>query len=265
VSLKKNNNQKIMKEETKEKKPKILKSILAGLSSMLIMIPVVFLVVYFARSHSSLPENSMNKLLITDQGFQEGILNETNLVGEENRSEKIIAGIVQGEQITASDQQAQKAGLTLASENYKASGVSLGGEIILNSNSENEPLEISDIKSESYITAKSNASSGNSAEEIKLVVSWKTNKLAMSEIDYSKNNGQEPKAIKEQSFGFNHAVVLTQIDPRTSYVYQVKGKDHWGNEVASDYYGIFTTSKPVSVFDLISKQINDIFGWAIKK
>lgn len=237
---------------------------LAGVSSMAIMVPLIFLTVYFVKNFFTYQAQEKNKLASIEASPAGEILNDTSLVGEINSTPNIITGIVEGDTTTSSEEAAKKSGIILSSENFKASQVNLGGGIVLTDAEDNQPMEITDIKSESFVTSK-NSSSGNSTEETKLVISWKTNKLAMSELDYSKNNGQDPKAIKEQSFGFNHAVVLTQIDPRTSYVYQIKGKDHWGNVVSSDYYGIFTSSKPVSVFDLITKQINEIFGWALKK
>lgn len=237
---------------------------LAGFSSVIIVVPIIFLVVYSARNYFLSKQITEQKISLINQSPQGVIFNENESSSNGEVSQEIVQGVVRGEATANPDDAAKKAGILLASENYKASQVSLGGAVVLAGTEENLPLEISDIKSESFITNKKDGSQ-NSAEEVKLVVSWKTNKLAVSEIDYSKNNGQNLKTIKEQSFGFNHSVVITQIDPGTSYVFQIKGRDHWGNEIDSDYYGLFTASKPVSIFDLITKQINDIFGWAIKK
>ncbi|MFA6048099.1 MAG: hypothetical protein WCV59_00100 [Parcubacteria group bacterium] len=242
---------------------KNLVQMLAGVSLVVIFIPIIFFSVYSVKYYAAQKNNQAEKIALVNETPSEVIVNENgNNLTSENPEEKVL-GIVAGE-TTAADTEAQKkSGVVLASENFKAQNVSMGVGIVLASAEENAPLEITDVKSESFITGKKN--NANSQEEVKLVVSWKTNKLAMSELDFSKNNGQDPKVLKENSFGFNHAVVLTGIDPRTSYVYQVKGKDHWGAEVSSDFYGLFTASKPVSVFDLISNQINEIFGWAIKK
>jgi hypothetical protein len=69
----------------------------------------------------------------------------------------------------------------------------------------------------------------------------------------------------ESSYGFNHSVVLSGLDPGTSYVYQIKSTDQWGNIQKSKKFGIYTASNPLSVFDLISNAIGETFGWAIKK
>ena len=238
---------------------------LAGLSTMIIAVPMIFLVIYSTRYYSAQKKYQSEKLAVINNSPQGKIINENELVAGEDLNQKVVSGIVKGVNTNTDDQAAEKAGILLASENFKASQVSVGGTIAVASTEDNLPLEISNIKSESFITDKSGNAQGVSAEEVKMVISWTTNKLALSQIGYSKNNGQDPKTIKEDSFGFYHSVILAGIDPRTSYVFQVKGRDHWGNETDSDFFGIFTTSKPVSVFDLISKQINEIFGWAIKK
>lgn len=235
---------------------------MAGVSAIVIMLPMIFFSVYMVKFFAAQKKSNNEKIALIDRSPSDVIMNETGSNLEESAPGAQVLGIVSGEEATADPEAQKKSGTVLTSENFKAQNVSLGVGIILANAEENVPLEISDIKSESYITGKKN--NANSKEEVKMVVSWKTNKPAISQLDFSKNNGQDQKVFKEQSFGMNHAVVLTQIDPRTSYIYQVKSKDHWGAQVGSDFYGVFTTSKPVSVFDLITQQINDIFGWAIK-
>ena len=166
-------------------------------------------------------------------------------------------GIVRGEETSADEQEAQKRGIVLASENYKAREVSVGGDVILANSEENQPLEISDVKSETFVTKK--------GDESKIMITWKTNKLAISKLEYSKGAGQLAKSIDEQSYAFNHAAVLSQLEPKTSYVFSITGKDRWNNEQKTNYFGIYTASKPVSVFDMISKALGDTFGWINRK
>ncbi|HLN19409.1 MAG TPA: hypothetical protein VK255_04555 [Patescibacteria group bacterium] len=234
-----------------------------GISILVITVPIIFFSVFSVKYFVMQKKANEEKIAMLNQTPSEVVMNETENIFSDETSEAKVLGVVSAEETTADPEAQKKSGTTLSSENFKAQNVSMGMGIILAGADENQPLEISDIRSESYITGKKN--NANSKEEVKMVVSWKTNKPAISELNFSKNNGQDQKILKEQSFGFNHAVVLAQIDPRTSYVYQVKGKDRWGNQIDSDYYGIFTASKPVSVFDLITQQINEIFGWAIKQ
>ena len=102
-------------------------------------------------------------------------------------------------------------------------------------------------------------------KQAEILISWKTNKLATSEIEYSKSDVKIPKVLEEKNYGFNHSVVLTKLDLGTTYVYRIKSRDRWGNEISSERFGIYSGSKMVSVFDLIIKAADETFSWAIKK
>lgn len=144
-----------------------------------------------------------------------------------------------------------------SSENYQLKSLKFGGDAALAMGAqENLPLEISDVKSESFVEKKNDTA--------KIILSWTTNKLATSEIEYGKNNGQGSKIFREDGYGFNHSVVISGLDQATAYVYAIRGKDHWGNVADSGYYGAYTSSKEVSIFELIGKAAGDIFGWAMK-
>lgn len=157
------------------------------------------------------------------------------------------------EQIQAEDQ----ARVIAESENYKIKSLAFGGDTVSLADSEKTlPLEIYDIKSESFIEKNNN--------EAKIVVSWKTNKLAISQVEYSRNGGKNPKVVREAGYGFNHSAVLSGLEQATAYVYSVKCRDRWGNEAVSGLYGAYTGSKIISVFELIGKAAGDIFGWTMK-
>lgn len=144
------------------------------------------------------------------------------------------------------------------SENYQLKSLKFGGDAALAMGAqENVPLEISDIKSESFAEKKNDTA--------KIILSWTTNKLATSEIEYGKNNGQSSKIFREDGYGFNHSVVISGLDQATAYVYSIKSSDHWGNTTESGYYGAYTSSKEISIFELIGKAAGEIFGWAVGK
>jgi hypothetical protein len=233
--------------------------IFAALSTVVVIMPLAFLGIYLAKNfvgnrqsdyelEKIYSENQNATLQIINENDQTGRVagEEDNLISDEmDKSGMVLAGEANG------------SGIILASENFRVSNVNIGGDTVILENGENLPLEIYDVKSESFIA--------NKKDEVKLVVSWKTNKMAISELTYSKNNGQDEKTTKENSYGFNHSTVLAELDPRTSYVYQIKCRDRWANENDSSFFGIYTASKPVSVFDLISNALNEVFGWALKK
>ena len=146
----------------------------------------------------------------------------------------------------------------MASENYKISQIKFGGDaFFLSSSSENIPLEIYDTRSETV--------SSKDGEEHKLMIVWKTNKLATSEVEYSESSGQNPKTVERSDYGFDHSAILSDLEPATAYVYRIKAQDRWGNESASDYFGAYTGKKADSVFELVVKAIEEVFGWAMKK
>lgn len=151
----------------------------------------------------------------------------------------------------------QPKGAALSSENFKIKEIKFGGAIAMASAQENPSLEISDVRSEVMKT--------KGKEEDRLLVRWSTNRLALSTIEYSAMNGNNPKKLTEDSYGFNHSVVLASLEPGTAYTYFIKGKDRWANEVSSDRYSTYTGSKIISVFDLIVNAIKEVFGWAVKE
>lgn len=166
------------------------------------------------------------------------------------------SGIVRGEETVAANIGPQS-GPALVSENFKIKEIKFGGAIAMASALENPNFEISDIRSEVMAT--------NSKEENKLLIRWRTNKLALSSIEYSPMNGSNPKKLMEDSYGFGHSVVLSSLEPGTAYTYVVKSKDKWANEISSERYSAYTGSKTVSVFDLIVNAVKEVFGWAVKE
>lgn len=144
------------------------------------------------------------------------------------------------------------------SENFRVGDVSIGGEAeFLLSEDSPEPLEVTAIRGESF-TEKNKP-------EVKLVVNWHTNKLAKSEIFYSKGVGQAKKSIVEDDFSLNHSVIIPGLDQASTYVYEIASDDRFGNKVTSESHAVYTGSRTVSLFDLIANAVGDVFGWAVKK
>lgn len=226
------------------------KKISVGIFSVVILMPIIFALMTFTNlAAQKINEGNLGS---ADKKFFDEI--KGDYIVNEN---EILKGEVLAEEDSNEEVLEKSSGIVLASENYKARELSVGGATVILASAENLPLEITDVRSESFVSGKK--------EEVKVVVSWRTNKPAVSEINYSKNNGQNSKIISEDSFGFTHSVVLSGLEGRTSYVYSIKCRDKWGAEKNSDYFGIYTASKPVSVFDMIAKAFGDAFGWAVRK
>jgi hypothetical protein len=165
-------------------------------------------------------------------------------------------GVVKAaEVINSNDGQVQ--GISLTSENFKIKEMKFGGAIAMASGLENPNFEISDIRSDLVKTS--------AKEENKLMIKWRTNKLAVSTIEYSPMNGNSPKKLREENYGFGHSVILSGLEPGTAYTYVIKGRDKWANEISSDRFSAYTGIKTVSVFDLIVNAVKEVFGWAVKK
>jgi hypothetical protein len=143
------------------------------------------------------------------------------------------------------------------SETYKVGDIAIGGEaeLILLEDSP-EPLEISGVRGESF-TEKNN-------QGVKLVLTWTTNKLAKSTIQYSKV-GQEKQEITESDYSFSHSIIIPALEQASTYIYVINAEDRFGNKFSSDSYAVSTGSKTVSLFDLIAGAVGDTFGWAVDK
>lgn len=144
------------------------------------------------------------------------------------------------------------------SENYKIRQITFGGDTTIPLDRlENVPLEISSVRSELLTT--------RDEQEAKLIVSWKTNKPAMSEIVFGKNIEQGGTSIKEDKFGYSHSAVLSALDYSSAYTYLIKSKDKWSNEMSSDQFAFYTGAPKISLVDLLLGAFRDVFSWAIKE
>src|SRR3990167_5297308 len=77
------------------------------------------------------------------------------------------------------------------SENFRVGDIAIGGEAeFLLTEDTPSPIAISGVRGEAFIE--------KNKPEVKLVLSWKTNKLAKSEGAYSKGVGQPGKSVGEE-------------------------------------------------------------------
>lgn len=142
------------------------------------------------------------------------------------------------------------------SENFKAGEIVIGGELqFLMAEAEVGPLVIENIRGEAF-TEKSK-------QEVKLVVTWTTNKLAQAAVRYSKGVGQSERSVEEDDYSYNHSVIVSGLDPASTYLYTIDAVDRYGNRAKSEPYAVFTGARTVSLFDLIAGAIGEVFGWAV--
>ena len=144
-----------------------------------------------------------------------------------------------------------------ASQNFKTPQITFGGDAItMPSGQQAAAPEILDMRSE-LLTTKTD-------QQVKFLLTWKTNKLCNSSIDYTKEGQAEAKTVSEEGYGFVHSVEIAPLNYSTSYSYTVTARDKWGNEIKSDKLAFYTGAQNVSVFDLLAGAFKDMFGWASK-
>jgi hypothetical protein len=142
------------------------------------------------------------------------------------------------------------------SENFKAGEIVIGGELqFLVDEDEVGALTVENIRGEAF-TEKNK-------KEVKLVVTWTTNKLALASVRYSKGIGQTERGVDETDYSYNHSVIISGLDPASTYLYTIDASDRYGNRVKSEPHAVFTGARTVSLFDLIAGAIGEVFGWAV--
>jgi len=139
------------------------------------------------------------------------------------------------------------------SENYTLKEITFGGyEVDMSGEAKNTPLIISNVKGETMVS--------KDGQQTRLLISWKTNKLATSTVTYAKNDGPIKNTLSEQGPGLSHALILN-FEPATRYTYFITAKDRWGNTATSDKFSAYTSIKAGNVIDLIAQQFRQIFSW----
>jgi hypothetical protein len=162
-------------------------------------------------------------------------------------------GFVKGEEV----ENAPGTNVAFASENFQLSEINVGGDVDIMDNDENTPLKMFELDSEGFTT--------KDKKEYRMLVKWKTNKMSRSEIEIAKQNSQDTKTLVEDDYGFDHVAVISKLDFSNAYIYTIRSRDKWGNEIESDAFGFYTGSRDVSVFEMIIEALTETFGWAMKK
>lgn len=160
--------------------------------------------------------------------------------------------------LSENDTEAVATNAEYQSENFRVGDIAIGGEAQFLMNEDTpEPLAITSIRGEAF-TEKNK-------QEVKLVVSWRTNKLAKSTVAYSKGVGQTQKTIEEEDYSLNHSAIIPGLDQASTYVYEIRSSDRFGGTSTSESHAVYTGSRTVSLFDLIANAVSEVFGWAVKK
>ncbi len=233
-------NKNISKQKKKSFTKKILRLFLELSLVVIFSFMGVFLLEIFAKSYEQV-----------QNGFEPGVSYQVS-----SPSKVVVLG---EEDENNPESNLEEKEIFLASENFRAKQVIFGGDALLPLGKETNPeLKINEVYSE-LLTTKNK-------EEIKLLISWKTNKPARSEVEYSKGGNEEGgQIIQEDKFSYSHSAVLSSLDPASAYTYKIKAVDQWGNEIISDRFAFYTGAPNISLLDLLFGAFKDVFGWAMKK
>jgi hypothetical protein len=205
----------------------------------------------------------------SDMDVVKGSFSKSRVLGEKDESRdqgRVIAQANLEEDVEEADANEEDEGeevemvndAALKSESYSVSQIRFGTAVALDSGALGSvPLEISSISGEVLVSGED--------QEPRFLIAWKTNKDAKSEVTYSKGDGEDVQYFQEENYGFDHSVLLSDIELSTIYAYNIKARDKWGNEVASEYFSIYTGDKQESIFDLIIAAIENTFGWAMNR
>lgn len=152
----------------------------------------------------------------------------------------------------------EEAFATLRSDNFQIKQMNFGGNIILADENNAIPLQVVDVRTESM--------TDNDGKENKLLIYWRTNKLSVSELNYFRSGEKEEngRKIKDNDYAFSHSLMIKNLDKGTAYNFIITAKDRWGNEIKSNRYAAYSGSKPLSIFELIVRTLEDSFSWAMK-
>ncbi|MCF7860185.1 fibronectin type III domain-containing protein, partial [Patescibacteria group bacterium] len=101
---------------------------------------------------------------------------------------------------------------------------------------------------------------------IQTVISWLTNEPSTTKVYYKKGVAKEGDKLSEETkldeaFTKKHVVVITKFDPGSVYSFQTESIDYNGKVSLSKIYTILTPRQEESVFQVIVKNLEGMFGW----
>lgn len=121
--------------------------------------------------------------------------------------------------------------------------------------------------------AISNITSEVSTSEIgvnskgQVVISWETDELSTSQIEYglgSTGDNYEMKSQEDSGLNTSHVIVINGLRPSSTYHFRVISKDGSENESKSEAQSIITEESREAVIDIIIKSLQDSIGWLFK-
>ncbi len=121
------------------------------------------------------------------------------------------------------------------------------------------PPQITQVRTDSAI-------SPGKTTKVQTIISWRTNEPSTSRVYYQKGFGKKGELPEEttrldKNYTKKHVTVITKFDPGAVYQFRVESIDSGGNVSLSRTHTIFTPRQKETVFQVIMKNIEEIFGW----
>lgn len=145
------------------------------------------------------------------------------------------------------------------------SGKNSQGEVIskkiaaFSTGDDNFPPTIYQVQTESAIFPGKDSN-------IQTIISWLTNEPATGQVFYRKGVSETSgdnweKMPLENSYAKKHIAVITKFEPGSIYQFRLQSSDSAGNLTVSKVYTVLAPKQKDSVFQVIIKNFEDIFGW----
>ena len=146
------------------------------------------------------------------------------------------------------------------------SGKDLKGQIISKkitsfaTGDDNLPPTIYQVQTESALSA-------GKESNVQTVISWMTDEPSTGQVLYQKgvgvvDDGAWEKTPMDTNYSKKHIAVLTKFEPGQIYQFKLQSVDSNNNVGVSKIYTILAPKQKESVFQVIMKSFEDIFGWA---
>jgi len=142
-------------------------------------------------------------------------------------------------------------------DQFVAQDITLGGETLMamTADDKDNPIELSHLQGKIYRSDEEDA--------VNYYTSWQSNKPTLSIVKYKSEEDSEFSEIREENYGYVHAITLPKVDFSSVYKYVISSKDRWGNEVESGQFVFYTGAPEASFFELLEKSFGEVFGWMV--
>ncbi len=114
------------------------------------------------------------------------------------------------------------------------------------------------------LTIESKTGSDSDGTKAQIVVSWRTDEPATSQVEYGEGVSSDSYSSKTQedlSFANAHVVVISNLDPSKTYHLRAMSKDAAGNIGGSEDNAVITQKSKQSALNLIIQAFQKAFSW----